>query len=179
MVGCPGNGKTTLARTLAARLGLAHIELDGLFHRPGWESTPEPEFRAALAAAIDAAPQGWVTCGNYLTASDAMHLRNADTAIWLDLPRFIVTGRTLRRTIRRAVRRERLFGLDLREPLTNFTRWDPEKNVIRWAWVHQPLYRSKYQALFATPEMAHLDVVHLENRGAVAAFLDTVPDSDG
>ncbi|MCP4962638.1 MAG: AAA family ATPase, partial [Actinomycetia bacterium] len=34
-VGCSGAGKTTLARQVAERLGVEHIELDAMFHQPG------------------------------------------------------------------------------------------------------------------------------------------------
>jgi adenylate kinase family enzyme len=36
ILGTSGSGKTTLARRLAAALDLPHLELDAVFHQPGW-----------------------------------------------------------------------------------------------------------------------------------------------
>lgn len=63
IVGSPGSGKTTLARALADRLDLSHVELDALFHQPGWEPLPDADFIAAVESAT--AAERWVTCGNY------------------------------------------------------------------------------------------------------------------
>jgi len=174
IAGGPGNGKSTLARRLADELGLAHIELDGLFHVTDWGSATTEEFRTGLVAAMDSAPEGWVTCGNYLTMCDNLHISRADTFVWLDLPRRIVMWRVVRRTIRRALTREPLFGNDLREPLRNFYRWDPEQNIIRWAWVHHPIYRKKFGPRLASPEWAHLEVHHLTTTAEIAEFTDGV-----
>ena len=43
-----GNGKTTLGRALAARLGVRFVELDALVHGPNWTETPDAELRATL-----------------------------------------------------------------------------------------------------------------------------------
>lgn len=42
VVGQSGSGKSTLARRLAEHLRVRHIELDALFHGPGW--VPNPRF---------------------------------------------------------------------------------------------------------------------------------------
>jgi adenylate kinase family enzyme len=47
VVGSSGSGKTTLARALAGELGLAHVELDAIFHQPGWEPLADDEFVAS------------------------------------------------------------------------------------------------------------------------------------
>lgn len=179
VAGGPGNGKSTLARQLGDRLGLAHIELDSLFHRPGWESASEEEFRAGLVAAMDAATDGWVSCGNYISLCADLHIQRADTFVWLDLPRGLVTRRTAQRTVRRAITRERLFGQDIREPLRNFTRWAPEKNIVRWAWHYHGIYAVKYARHLAKPEWAHLDVFHLRTVDEIAAFLEGATGSEG
>ncbi len=170
VVGCPGNGKSTLAGQLAEGLGLRHIELDSLFHATDWGSASEEEFHRDLVDAMDASPDGWVTCGNYLEKSGRAHLARADTFVWLDLPRPLVTWRTARRTVRRAVTRAPLFGNGLHEPRTNFTRWDPEKNVIRWAWVHHPRYRQQFGRMLTDGSLDHLTVHHLTTTDQIAEF---------
>jgi adenylate kinase family enzyme len=42
VAGVSGSGKTTLAAGVAGVLGAPQVEIDALFHGPGW--TPRPEF---------------------------------------------------------------------------------------------------------------------------------------
>ena len=62
VVGTSGSGKTTLAQALSDKLGLAHIELDGIFHQPNWVPRPADEFQADLQAPDDRVgrPVGYV-----------------------------------------------------------------------------------------------------------------------
>src|SRR6266704_14545 len=50
VVGTSGSGKSTLGAALAARLGVDFLELDSVYHQPGWEPLPTPEFRRRVAA---------------------------------------------------------------------------------------------------------------------------------
>jgi adenylate kinase family enzyme len=167
LVGVPGSGKTTVGRQLAASLGVPFVELDAIFHQPGWGELPRDDFRQRVSEVLTA--DGWVVDGNYSAAQDLVWQR-ADTVVWLDLPRPLVMRRIILRTIRRAVTREHLWNGN-REPLTNFYRLDPEKNVIRWAWVKYHEYVERYDAAMHDAAYAHLSFVRLRSRHEVDAFL--------
>jgi len=160
IVGNSGSGKSTLARQLADKLDLDHIELDSLFHQPNWTPQDPDIFRAELIERMDAAKNGWSICGNYKGVTWSLTMPSADTIVWLDLPRSLVIRRVVARTLRRAFRREELWNGN-REPLTNFYRWDPEKNVIRWSWTKHDHYRERYLEAMADGTWAHAEVHQL------------------
>lgn len=49
VIGISGSGKSTVVRRLPERLDVPHVELDALFWRPGWVSSPPDEFRERVA----------------------------------------------------------------------------------------------------------------------------------
>jgi adenylate kinase family enzyme len=167
VVGNSGSGKSTLAGELAASLGVPHLELDSVYHQPGWEPLPEDEFRRLVTAKTD--EDGWVIDGNYSAVRSIVWAR-ADTVVWLDPPRWTVMRRVAWRTVRRAVTRQELWNGN-REPLSNFLTWDPELSVISWAWHNHAKYRSRYGAAAADPANAHLTFIRLTSRRDVARFL--------
>ncbi len=167
IVGGSGSGKSTLAERLGERLDAPVVELDALFHQANWEPTPTPEFRAKVAAALEA--QRWVVAGNYSTVMDIVHGR-ADTIVWLDLPRWLVTMRVTRRSWLRVIRREELWNGN-REHWRNLFSRDPEVNMIVWAWTHHDAHRTRYEGFASGAFWAHADVHRLRTRGDVRQFL--------
>ena len=83
VLGRTGSGKTTLARELAAAVGVPHVELDALYFGPQFSTVPLPLLRERTSAAI--AGDRWVTDGNKSAVRDLVWPR-ADTVIWLDYP---------------------------------------------------------------------------------------------
>src|ERR1700744_3085931 len=130
VVGNSGSGKSTLAAALAGRLGVRFLELDSVYHQPGWVPLPAAEYRALVSEAV--AGDGWVIDGNYSAVRDIVWAR-ADTVVWLDLPRRTVMRRIIWRTLRRIAGRIELWNGN-RERWRNFFTLDPQESVIMWAW---------------------------------------------
>jgi adenylate kinase family enzyme len=171
MIGCPGAGKSTLGRQLSDDLGASHVELDALFHQQGWKPTPIPEFRAKVSDAL--AAERWVVDGNYRPVEDIVQ-RGAETIIWLDLARWRVVSRIIRRSLRRLITREELWNGN-RESWRMLTSRDPEQNVIVWSWQHHPKYRNRYGTWLKDDTWASKDVYLLRTPTEVRRFLRNAP----
>ena len=50
--GIRGQGSRRWRPALAARLGVPRVELDSIFHQPGWSELPRDEFRVRYAEAM-------------------------------------------------------------------------------------------------------------------------------
>src|SRR3954453_23107357 len=102
VIGCSGSGKTTFGRAVATRLGVPFVELDAIFHQPGWTELPDDEFQDRVRAATAGA--GWVVDGNYGVVRPIV-LERATTVVWLDYSRPRVMQQVIRRSIARAIDR--------------------------------------------------------------------------
>jgi adenylate kinase family enzyme len=171
VLGNSGSGKTTVAKRLTSALGLPLLELDSVYHRPGWEPAPDNEFTVRVEAFV--AQAAWVVDGNYTSMGVAEVVwPRADTVVWLDLPRQVIMRRVILRTLRRVITREELWNGN-REPWTNLYHWDPERNIIRWAWTRFRHVRDKYGTTLAGGTWDHARVVRLRTPRQVWEFIDS------
>lgn len=168
VVGNSGSGKTTLAAALAAALDAPHLELDSVYHQPGWEPLPAERLRA-IASEFTAGDR-WVVDGNYSGVRNLVWQR-ADTVIWLDPPRGRVMRQLARRTLSRMARRTELWNGN-REQWRSLLRTDPERSILRWAWTHHASYRERYLAAQSDPANAHLTFVRVRTRAEAAGLID-------
>ena len=143
------------------------MELDAIYHQPGWTQLPEEEFRSRVDLAT--APDSWVVDGNYSAVRDVVWTK-ADTVVWFDLPYLVVLTRTVRRTLRRTVTREELWNGN-REPFSNLWSLDPEKSIIAWAATRHGRYRRRYSAAESDARWSGLHFVRLRTQGEADAFL--------
>jgi adenylate kinase family enzyme len=167
VVGNSGSGKTTIGRALADALHAPFVELDGIFHQPGWTELPRDEFRDRVAAAC--AGETWVVDGNYSAVRDLVWDR-ADTVVWPDLPRWRVVPRVVRRTVGRGVRRTELWNGN-RERLRTMLNRDPRESIVLWSFTNDRRNRERYTAAMADPANAHLRFVRLRTPAEVRSFL--------
>ncbi len=167
MVGASGVGKSTVARQLASSLGVPFVELDAIYHQPGWAPLAAEEFRRQVAQL--AAGDSWVIDGNYSVVRPVVWAR-ADTVVWLDLPRRVVMRQVIGRTLRRVIFRTELWNGN-RERWSNLLSWVPEESIISWAWHRHAVYRERYAAAMQEPANAHLRFVRLGSHAAARRFL--------
>lgn len=165
VVGTTGSGKTTLARDLAERLGIPHVELDALHWGPNWTEAETPAFRRDVEQAL--AGEAWVVDGNYSAVRDIVWSR-ADTIVWLDYSVGTVLSRLLMRTLRRSLGLETLWN-DNRERF--WVQFASRDSIILWMFKTHWRRRRAYAALLAEPRHAHLQWSRLQSPAATAAWL--------
>lgn len=175
IVGRTGSGKTTLARDLAAALGVPHVELDSLYFGPEFRTAPLPLLRERTSAAI--AGDRWVTDGNKRAVRDLVWPR-ADTIVWLDYS----LGVSLWRLGRRA--RRRTSELRAQAAATGRRAGLPRQLLAAAKGVLTALrshagQRREYTRLFAEPANQHLAVVRLRSPNEARRWLARVTVGDG
>jgi adenylate kinase family enzyme len=172
VIGTSGAGKTTLARTIARRLALSHIELDALNWQAGWRDlvrSDPAEFTRRVAAAMQ--DDGWVADGNYAVVRDLLW-RSASHLVWLDYSRPVIMKRVIGRSLLRVVLRTELWtGTGNRE------RWQfllQPSHPIRWAWRTWETLRRETAELIGRTEYAHLNVLRLRRPGEAQQVVETL-----
>lgn len=83
IIGCPGSGKSTFARALAAKTGMPLYYLDMMYWNPDRTTKPKDEFRAALRETVELTE--WIIDGNYGSTLE-IRMEACDTVIFLDYP---------------------------------------------------------------------------------------------
>ncbi|MCA9235072.1 MAG: hypothetical protein KDA44_06360 [Planctomycetales bacterium] len=168
VVGNSAAGKSTLARALADRLAIPHVELDALYWQPQWQTTAIDEFRRQVAAA--AAGDAWIADGNYMVVRDQLWPR-ATTVVWLNYSLPTVLARGVRRTLRRVVSREELFSRN-RESIASLFGWN---GIPLWIVRMHRRRRRELAATLQQPACQRLRVYELTTRKHCDELLRLTP----
>lgn len=157
ILGSPGTGKSTLARSLQKHLQLPLYHLDQAFFRANWVESPD-QLNHFLQTTLPTST--WIIDGNYHHTLPA-RLQQADTVILLDFPTRLA-----------------LFGV-LKRYLTHRNRTRPdmaagceERLSFSFLWY---VLSFKHEKLGSTKRMIkehpHLTYYHFKSRGEVKKFL--------
>jgi energy-coupling factor transporter ATP-binding protein EcfA2 len=173
VLGRTGSGKTTLARELAAALGVPHVELDSLYFAPDLTTAPLPVLRERTKAAI--AVDRWVTDGNKRAVRDLVWPR-ADTVIWLDYPAYVRLWRLAKRA------RTRTSALRAQAAETGRRAGFPKQMLAAASGVLTAVrshrgQRREYPRMLAQPANRHLAVARLRSPRATREWIARVTSS--
>ena len=171
VVGITGSGKTTVARELAATLGLTHVDLDALNWQADWvglhEHDPE-ELRRRVGDAVRG--DAWVVDGNYSVVRDLVWPK-ATALVWLDYPLRVALWRLAKRTLSRVVTKEQLWKGNTESFRQQFLS---RKSLFLWAIKNQRRRRATYPAAFTQPEHAHLTVLRHRSPRETRAWIERI-----
>jgi adenylate kinase family enzyme len=156
-----GNGKTTVGRALADRLGAPFVELDAIVHGPNWSEISDDELRRVLEPIV--AGKAWVIDGGYRKKIGDLVLERADTVVWLDLPVRVWLPRLVRRTLRRIREDETLWNSNKEHWRTAF--WGRE-SLLGYALRMHFSRRRRYPR-----ELAAYPVIRLRTQAEVDRFV--------
>ncbi len=169
VVGSSGAGKTALARRLASRLGVPHVELDALHFAEDWVEVPDAVFAERIGPAT--ASGGWVVDGNYSAVTRGLVWPRAHAVVWLDYPLRTCAWRLLRRTVARSWRREELWHGNHESWRMSFASRD---SILLWLLRTFRRRRREFEAAMSDPAHAHVAFVRLHSPREAERWLATV-----
>ncbi len=166
VIGTSGSGKTTLARQLAERLGCPHVELDALNWEPEWTMADNAVFRQRVRDALQG--ECWTVDGNYSRARDIIWER-VEMIVWLEygLPR--IYWQLSKRTFRRVLSRETLWGTNQERFLAQFFSRD---SIFLWVWQTYGRRRREYPPLLKEMEEKGVTAVRLTSPRQTKKWLE-------
>ncbi len=167
VVGDSCSGKTTVARALAQRLGLRHIELDALNWEPNWTEASDAVFLDRVLTAI--AEPGWAMDGNYNRVLRPHTWTAANTIVWLDFPLRITIPRTLARSWRRWRTGELLWGTNHERLWEHLLPWN--RSLIWWTLTTHGRRREAYAGAMTDSQWEGTQFVRLRSPAEVEPFL--------
>lgn len=164
VIGCPGAGKSTLARIIAERLGVEPIHLDTHYWQPGWVRMPQSEWHPLVTSMVQRPT--WVMDGNFQSTLP-MRLDQADAVVFLDMPRRICLWRICKRLWEHRGGQNRAeLAKDCPE------RWDWA--FMRFVWRFPRLKRPGLLALLETYRDGRT-IYRLRNTREVLEFVQGLP----
>ncbi len=172
VVGTSGSGKTTVARRVALKLSIPHVELDALHWEPNWAEVPLEVFRQRVSEAVG--ESRWIVDGNYSKVMDLVW-DCADTVVWLDYSFTLVFWRVIVRTIRRILTKEELWNGN-RERASSLIGRD---SMPYWVIKTYEKRKREFPKLFSQPEYGHIKFICHGTPRETDAWLENLTENSG
>ena len=160
VLGPCGSGKTCLTLELSRILDLPAVHLDARFWRPGWISTPQPEWRRMVSSLIE--QDTWIMDGTYESTLD-LRIPAAEAIIMVDRPRWSCLWGVVRRSL-----------IYRNKPRPDAPSGQPiDLAYLRYIWRYPKQTDALVRELIEK-HGPHIPVIWLEKRESVEAFLSVL-----
>ncbi|WP_433750169.1 topology modulation protein [Falsibacillus pallidus] len=160
-----GVGKSTFAKRLGERLDIPVHHLDRHFWKPGWVQAAPEEFRGAQEEIVK--HNQWIIEGNY-TATYDMRAEQADTIIYLELPRYVCLYRVFKRFLKNIGRTRPDLGTDCKEKLD----WAFLKFI--WTTYHPRKVNMKKRFAAFQSHGDEKTIIELKNKKEIEAYFQSI-----
>lgn len=172
VVGISGSGKTTIARRLATILKCPYLEVDAVYHQPGWRPLDDSSFRSILEEFTRG--DSWIVDGSYRDwIAEGCVWQRADTVVWMRLPKGKVLRQLAARSVLRGISKRELWNGN-RERLRHLFSLNPKRSIIADVWHRYASYDLQFAAYLDDPRFSHVKFVVLSNRAQADAWLRDV-----
>ncbi len=164
IIGCPGSGKTTFSKVLAAKTGLPLVHLDPLYHIDG-ETIDRKQFDAVLEREL--MRDEWIMDGNY-NRTISYRLGYCDTVFYFDLPTAVCLSGVIKRTLEN-------YGKVRNDGINAPERFDRRKlKLIKAVINFKRQHRVEYQTMLR--ELEGVDVVIFRSHKQAEEYLERLGD---
>lgn len=161
VIGCPGSGKTRLAKALGEKQSLPVVHLDQLWWKPGWENVSVQEFDEQLDAVLET--ERWIIDGNF-SRTMPLRLQYCDTIVYLDYSRIqCLLGMT-----QRVLGNYGRVRADMAEGCPERFDWE----FVKYIWDFNKNNRVRNYTWIASAK--HAKAIVLKNRKEAKAFLESI-----
>jgi len=165
------SGKSTLGQELADHLGVPFVELDAINWLPGWvglDKTDPDELVLRFNAATSG--EGWVAAGSYTRYAQASFWPRLDSLVFLDLPRWLLIVRVIRRSWVRWRTKELLWGTNTESFWKQLAFWRGEDSLIWWIWNNFDKRRMQVSETEGDPRWRHIRIIRVNGTREVDRF---------
>jgi adenylate kinase family enzyme len=165
VIGNAGGGKSTLARLLALRRGLPHVEIDRLLWQEGWVLTPADVYDREHSKIIR--EEQWIIDGLGQQASISHRIGRATAIILIDMPLWMHFWLAAERQIAWASGR-------LENAPGGIAAMPPTEALFKTIWDVEQSWMPGIRALCAAAERQGTAVTRLLNVEQLNAFTQSV-----
>jgi adenylate kinase family enzyme len=159
VIGPGGSGKSTFARRLGQKLGIAVKHLDSYYWRAGWTKPSNEDWLKTVNELLSG--ESWIIDGNF-GGTLPMRVERCDTIIFLDMPRLLCLWRVTKRRLTHRNRSRPDMAEGCNEKL--------DLDFISWVWNYASRSRPKVVKLL-NEKKSSKKIVWLRSSAEVERFL--------